>query len=95
MKQKIHWGKIIANAGVAFFTTLSGTLTVEGITKANVSLEVYFGASLIAAIMSAGLSFMKELAKEEETQETKKSNPGSKLKHPTLNKILDLLVFFE
>lgn len=52
MKKCLNWNKIIANAGVAFFSTLSAT-SIAG----NVSLE----ASAISAIILAGLAFFSEM----------------------------------
>lgn len=58
MKTKIkpiNWNKICANAGVAFFSTLSGTALAG-----NVSFE----AAIVSAIILAGLAFFTEMKLE-------------------------------
>ena len=98
MSKKIRWAKIIANAGVAFFTSLSGIFTIEAITKADIPLETLVFGALVVAFINAGLSFMKELAKEEEEKEIKKKSnpdPSNNSKKSKLDKVLSYMVFFE
>lgn len=87
---KIRVGKIIANAGEAFFVTLAGVLTVDAL--AQIGLEPYqlVITALVPAIIQFGLSFCREWAKAEEGNSTS-INPviPAKIK---LVKVLDYLV---
>lgn len=68
----IDWTKIVANGGVAFFTTLTG-ISLAGITDAGEAMRI----ALIPALIQAGLAFFVTLKTEAEDKPTK--NPRGKL----------------
>lgn len=61
--RRINWLKVGANAGVAFFSVLAGTLTVNAICDAKVPLGLLLLAAVFSGLIQAGLAFCKELAK--------------------------------
>lgn len=61
--RRINWLKVGANAGVAFFSVLAGTLTVNAICDAKVPLGLLILAAVFSGLIQAGLAFCKELAK--------------------------------
>lgn len=73
---KINWLKILANAGLAFFSTLAGINLVIG---GQVNPDVSFMAALIASIIPAAISFFKELSEQSENtvQAVKRRNRGT------------------
>lgn len=60
----VNWGKVIANAGVAFATTLAGLVTFEGFTW-----EVIPPALIVAGIQFM-LAIFVSLKQEEENPNT-------------------------
>ena len=81
-RKKINYTKILANSGVAFFTTLSGVLTADALLDLKIALPDILVIALIPAIIQFGLSFCKELGKMEEEQEGG-GGRGSKRNSPT------------
>ena len=72
---KIRWNKIIANAGTAFFTTLSG------VALAGLSINQALYIAIFPAAIQAGLAFFRELQVET-------GNPSPKKRTRVLNAIL-------
>lgn len=87
---KIRIGKIIANAGEAFFVTLAGVLTVDALASLEIETHLMLITALVPATIQFGLTFCREWAKAEEGKSTS-INPiiPAKIK---LAKILDYLV---
>ncbi len=83
-RMNINWLKILANAGVSFFTTFLGIQIVIG-GKFNPDVSIY--ASLFAAFMNACLSFCKELAQEADDHVVI-------LKHPKVSRFFTHIVLF-
>jgi len=80
-RKKINYTKILANSGVAFFTTLSGVLTADALLNLKIALPDFLVIAFIPAVIQFGLSFCKELGKMEEEQEGGGSK-GSKRNSP-------------
>jgi hypothetical protein len=80
-RKKINYTKILANSGVAFFTTLSGVLTADALLNLKIALPDFLVIAFIPAVIQFGLSFCKELGKMEEEQEG--GGRGSKRNSPT------------
>ena len=55
------WRKVIANSGLAFFTSLSTTFTMSAFIDTGVPLKVFILFSCINAMIYAGISFFKTL----------------------------------
>jgi hypothetical protein len=73
-KIRLNWLKILGNAGVAFFSVLAGTLTVNALCSGKIPLGTLLLAALISASIQAGLVFFKELAR---AAERKNGGPGA------------------
>ena len=80
-RKKINYTKILANSGVAFFTTLSGVLTADALLNLKIALPDFLVIAFIPAVIQFGLSFCKELGKVEEEQEG--GSRGGKRNSPT------------
>jgi len=52
------------NAGLAFATTLAGTLTFDGICKLNIPVKVFVMAALVCAFVQALVAFFCELSRQ-------------------------------
>lgn len=63
---KIRFGKIVANAGEAFFVTLAGVLTVDSLANLEVPPHLLLITALVPGIIQFGLTFCREWAKAEE-----------------------------
>lgn len=61
-RTRIQWLKVLANMGVAFFSVLAGTLTVDALTGGEIPLLTLVLAASASALLQAGLAFFKELA---------------------------------
>jgi len=57
MKQNINWYKVVANGGIAFFSTLAGTTATIGLNP-----EV----SIASGLITAGLALCTEVKLESE-----------------------------
>jgi len=66
----VNWLKVLANGGVAFFTT------VGGVRLAGIDLMMALQVAVVPALISAGVAMSKELI--EESQKTTKKNPSKK-----------------
>lgn len=64
---KTNWKHIAGNAGISFFTTLVG---VEAVLRGENPLKE-FVIALIPAIVSAGLTFCKQLTEDDGVTSTK------------------------
>jgi len=60
----VNWLKLIGNAGVAFFSTLSGMLSYEAVVSSGLDIKMMIGVSIFVASIQAGLAFFKELSRE-------------------------------
>ena len=72
------WTKILANSGLAFFTTMSGILTADSILKTNFPLENILMTAIIVSSIQAMIAFFREILKEnkEVEKEFKKTKKG-------------------
>lgn len=75
---KIKWIKVCANAGVAFFSTLSSLLTFNALVASEIPKEVILPASLLVAVIQGGLSLCKEIHEQAEQSEMKCKQTHSK-----------------
>ena len=70
--------KISGNAGVAFFSSLSGLITVNALTDIKIPVESLLYASLIVAGIQAGLAAFSVLKKlGEQIEDTETTTPGT------------------
>jgi len=60
----VNWLKLIGNAGVAFFSTLSGMLSYEAVVSSGLDIKLIISVSVFVASIQAGLAFFKELSRE-------------------------------
>jgi hypothetical protein len=92
-KKKIRWGKIFANALVAFFSTLSGTITAQALFNLPVQPKDFLIVSFIVALIQLGLSFALGWSKAEEECAT----ASNKSKSNTINvaNLLSYMVFWD
>lgn len=60
----MRWIRILANSGLAFFTTMSGIFTADSILQANFPLEYVFLTATIVSSIQAAIAFFREILKE-------------------------------
>lgn len=69
---KIRLGKVLANGGLSFFTSLAGIGTATELLQVDLPIVTYFSVALIIAGIQAGISIFKELCSEYDIVEMKK-----------------------
>jgi hypothetical protein len=87
----INWYKFVGNAGIAFFTTLSGMLSVEALTATILPLNITVAVAFVSAGIQGGLSFCKELSTVESKKTVKKKGY---VNNPLSHRLLDIITFW-
>ena len=62
-RKRVNWLKVGANTGVAFFSALGSTLTVDALCGHKIPIEMLLLASLMTGLIQAGLTLCREVAK--------------------------------
>ena len=90
------WAKILANSGLAFFTTMSGILTADSILKTNFPLENILMTAVIVSSIQAAIAFFREILKEnkEVEKELRKTKKGIVCWKTRTSSILENFVIF-
>ena len=57
----MKWIRIIGNVGTAFFSTIGGLLTLEGLTGGAIPLDLLLPASFVVAGIQGALAFFREI----------------------------------
>ena len=88
--------KILANAGLAFFTTMSGILTADSIIKSNIPFEHILISALVVSSIQAAISFFKEVIAEDKevANDLKKGRKGMVCWKTKAFSLLDNFVLF-
>ena len=60
----MKWIRIIGVTGTAFFSTLGGLLTVQGLTHGAIPLELLLPASFSVGAIQGGLAFFREITSQ-------------------------------
>lgn len=90
---KMNCLKIVANGGVAFFTTLTGLLSADTLLQVNLPTSSIFIGAAIAAGIQAGLAMFKELQTQANSPTNQTKSTGKICDKKDESK-LSYLVFF-
>ena len=95
----MRWIKVVSNTGTAFLTTLSGLLTIEGLTGGAIPLDLLLSSSLLISALQGGLAFFRELSKQDSERKEKKGCVGIGFRTPDcfrtkLNIVLDNMLLW-
>jgi len=59
----MRWTKILGVTGTAFFSTLGGLITLQGLTQ-SIPLDLLFYAACVVSGIQGGLAFFREITRE-------------------------------
>jgi len=94
----MNWKRIFAVSGTAFFTTLGGLLTVDGLTNNIIPLNILVPSSLISAGIQGMIALCREI--NDESPKDKPENKitrclyGFGIKGNTIGKILNSILIW-
>lgn len=80
----VNWGKVLANGGVAFFTTLVGLLTTNILVQEILPPTGVLIGALISGGLMAGLAICQTWQREEEESENTTSRKKVNINYLTL-----------